>query len=1269
MKAKQFFFGILSLLAWITPFTANAYDAKINGIYYNFSGSNAEVTYQKYENQRYVSDYTGTVVIPTTVTNSSGKTYSVTSIGEFAFWGCKNLTSVSIPNSVTSIGFEAFHGCTNLSSISIPNSVTSIGVCAFELCTSLTSVTIPQNVTDIGWGVFDDCRSLASIRVATGNTTYDSRNSCNAIIESATNTLIAGCKNTNIPTSVTNIGTAAFEGCTGLNSISIPSSVTHIGLDAFWGCSNLTSVTIPNSVTTIDGGAFGETAWYNNKPDGLVYAGKVAYTYKGTMPNGTQITLKDGTLGIAGQAFDYCSQLTSINIPSSVTNIGDRAFECCTGLTSIIIPNGVTNIGDMAFYGCSKLNNITIPNSVTTIEGSAFDETAWYNNKPDGLVYAGKVAYRYKGTMPDGTQITLEDGTLGIAGYAFYNRSQLTSITIPNSVTNIGDGAFMRCSNLGTISIPNSVTKIGDDAFSYCYRLYDVWCYAEIVPSTSSNTFYDSNIGSATLHVPAASLGAYSNTAPWSGFGTKVAIMISVNGIALSQQSLQMTEGDVVTIIATISPSNASNKEVIWSSSNTDVATVSNGVITAISAGEAIITVTAADGSGVTSQCAVTVKLREQKDLIYSEGYGNWTSSYKYDDCYESKTFSFYAEKGDEITFDWVTSSESGYDFLIVFLDGNSILSESGENSGNYSNTIESDGTHTLVVSWSKDYSESIGNDEVSVKNIFVNHYSSMYYKFNETSLGSWTSTNHDDDSTDSKTINFVSEEGDILNFDYSISSEDDYDIGYVFLDGVCIISVSGYDSSTFRHSLGSGSHTVICEYIKDGSVSSGGDYFSISNITISHKDIVSSTGLNSVPLSSDAKSIQIYKEYDAPCSYTVDTNNMKWQSFMLPFELSYTDWYDKVEIAEIDSIVAVYDSDGITVLDIDMYTTIIDKGTIVPNKPYLVRNLQNTSVTLSNDYAKLKNNSNNIHSYTYANVVASVYPVYSQLNSNNYWVVGNELSKTNRIMSVFHWYMKLTDKNSGNILNFSNSIDIHVQYPLRGDVNCDGEVDVVDVVDIARFVVGTPAETFVEILADINYDGSVNIGDAVTLVNEIAGDQNFVKAMRAPRWAETTDEALRLMAAGNGLSLILENQRDYTAFQFDLFVPEGTDVAQMLLNAQRKQKHQLLYNKVEEGHYRVAALSTSNRTFQGNDGELLSFVVGGGGDVSIRDIHFFTPDGSDYRFEALYMNYGAETGISSIENEIVNGKSIYDLNGRKMVNGKLPKGIYIVNGKKVFIK
>ena len=236
--------------------------------------------------------------------------------------------------------------------------------------------------------------------------------------------------------------------------------------------------------------------------------------------------------------------------------------------------------------------------------------------------------------------------------------------------------------------------------------------------------------------------------------------------------------------------------------------------------------------------------------------------------------------------------------------------------------------------------------------------------------------------------------------------------------------------------------------------------------------------------------------------------------------------------------------------------------------------------------------------------------------------------------------------------------------------MNSDGETDVVDVVDIARFVVGTPAETFVPILADIDNSGEVNIGDAVALVNEIAGDQNFVKAMRAPRWAETTDEALSLMAAGNGLSLILENQRDYTAFQFDLFVPEGTDVAQMLLNAQRKQKHQLLYNKVEEGHYRVAALSTSNRTFQGNDGELLSIALNSDndGEIAIRNIHFFDTKGGDYMFnEILYE--GATTGIADTPSATPMDGTFYTIDGRRIGKKPATKGLYIVNGKKVVIK
>ncbi len=259
---------------------------------------------------------------------------SVTSIGELAFSGCSGLTSVTIPISVKTIGESAFNGCENLSSVTIANGVTSIGVAAFQLCTSLTSLTIPSSVTAIAEDAFQGCSGLQSIVIDKGNTVYDSREDCNAIIKTSDNELISGCTNSTIPNSVTKIGQSAFKNCKGLRSVRIPNSVVSVGQFAFQGCSGMTSITIPNSVTSIGSYAFG---WCS----GL-----------------TSITIPDGVSSIDEFVFYECSGLTSVTIPNSVTTIGDQAFSGCIGLTSVTIGSKVKTIGSLAFTDCLNLLDV-----------------------------------------------------------------------------------------------------------------------------------------------------------------------------------------------------------------------------------------------------------------------------------------------------------------------------------------------------------------------------------------------------------------------------------------------------------------------------------------------------------------------------------------------------------------------------------------------------------------------------------------------------------------------------------------------------------------------------------------------------------------------------------------------------------------------------------------------------------------------------------------------------------------------------------------------
>ena len=455
---------------------------------------------------------------------------SITSIGNAAFIECGSLEEIivsagnpyykSAGNCIIDKNGTLIAGC-GKSVIPNDGSVISIGDNAFYGCVNLTSVTIPDSVTSIGKSAFYNCSSLMNINVSENNQNYSS---INGILYDKMKTNIihvprAVLGDIAIPSGVTSIEKEAFSGCTNLTSVTISDSVTSIGERAFYYCDSLTSITIPNSVTSMGYNVFNGTKLYviNNNSDIEVTFSDKNY---GLISNYTQLivdkngnkTYRAGTtdfklidtadgfrfvkvngkyrliayigkeetatlpLDINGYEYEiYCGigGLRNVIIPDGVTSINDHAFQNCWSLESITIPDSVTSIGYSAFNGCIRLKNVTIPGSVTSMGGMTFYGCSSL------------------------ASVTIQEGVASIASHAFTRCSSLTSITIPGSVkvieyeafdgcwrltsvmmqygvTEIGQSAFNDCSSLTSVTIPNSVTKISGGAFDGCSSLASV---------------------------------------------------------------------------------------------------------------------------------------------------------------------------------------------------------------------------------------------------------------------------------------------------------------------------------------------------------------------------------------------------------------------------------------------------------------------------------------------------------------------------------------------------------------------------------------------------------------------------------------------------------------------------------------------------------------------------------------------------------------------------------------------------------------------------
>lgn len=400
----------------------------------------------------------------------------ITSVGNWCFYGCEHLISISLPNTLEIIGESSFCGCDDLLNISIPTSVSKIGRWAFTLCKSLKSISIPEKTTVLEHSVFSKCENIETV---------------------------------NLHNNITTIGDGAFDNCKKLKDFIIPSSVTSIGEGAFWCCESLSAIEIPNSVLTIGKRAFG-------------FCSEI-----------TSIVIPESIEDIKEGTFEGCYKLSSVTIPRKVKSIGKGAFSRCNfiddvyspdlsawckiefidlqsnplhsakhfyvdneEITDLIIPEDVTSINDYTFYGC-KFLTVTIPNTVESI---------------------GKCSFSFCSILES---ISIPYSVTSIGESAFEQCYKLKSVVLSDNIKYIGRRAFASCHELAAITIPSTVEIIYQEAFAGCDNLNEVKALPETPPTIYDDSFTWYN---KTLIVPDETIDLYKNTLPWSKFETIMAI-------------------------------------------------------------------------------------------------------------------------------------------------------------------------------------------------------------------------------------------------------------------------------------------------------------------------------------------------------------------------------------------------------------------------------------------------------------------------------------------------------------------------------------------------------------------------------------------------------------------------------------------------------------------------------------------------------------------------------------------------------------------------
>ena len=632
---------------------------------------------------------------------------SVTSVGSSCFYSCNNLTYAKLPQNmnvvsshmfyeckkletvvfgmnVTEIENQAFEGCNKLVNIKLPENLTEIRPSAFSCCKSLTEITIPKSLTDCnsyGDGIFYGCSNLKTINFEKGITRIP------AFLFHGTD----GLEEIDIPETVTTIGGDAFENCKNLTTVTGMKNVTKIGDNAFYNCSNLKEITIPDTVESM-----GTSIFYGcTSLKSVVLPNKRVNITGSTFYNCSSlesITLPDTVEYIRNNAFYGCSSLKKIVWSKSIKEIENNAFKGCSSLTEIIIPDGVTSIGSNAFQNCTSLASVRIPNSVTSLGTYIFDGCSSL------------------------TDVTLGKGLTSIPSYMFSNCESLKNIKIPYNVATIGSYAFLNDTAFTEITIPRKTTAINSNAFSYPGKLniYGIsGTYAETFANENNIKFTNREVNASKVELNESQITLnkgdtynlimsvtpddFTDAVTWKstdtdvvtvtetgvikavGTGTAtikltvgnvsasclITVLQPVTSISLDRSSISLDSADNYQLSAYIYPSTASNKNVVWESSDPSVATVDdNGMVTALKKGTAKITVKAMDGSNVSASCTVTVKnttyVCDTVDKIESQhNYEN--------ECSDSWIYTIEGAECIEVGFDERTAVESGFDYIYIF--------------------------------------------------------------------------------------------------------------------------------------------------------------------------------------------------------------------------------------------------------------------------------------------------------------------------------------------------------------------------------------------------------------------------------------------------------------------------------------------------------------------------------------------------------------------------------------------------------------------------